>query len=179
MAGTRTTLTITDGKAKNVKLPIGTYSVKSIRIPGYTDAAAQGFTVTKDTTTATILLTASGVLTVNVVDEAGNPITSGFLQFSNADASASYGAPVKIEDGVAVFSHVPYDGVNPVELWVNQLATDDDHERITTPQKVEMAALAKEITIVNPRKAQIITVKVKDSVYPGITEINGEIVVKG
>lgn len=174
MADQERTINFVNGVAENVTLPVGNYTFVSSQIPGYTTATATDFTITRDTQTVTVTLTADGVLNIQVVDDLGNSITAGSLNLSNADGTTVYGSPVDIgTDGTATFNNVPYDTTTPVNVWVDQAASDPDHEPIDTPQAVEMDANPTTETIINDRVTTTVTVNATDANYPGITPLNG------
>lgn len=183
MAKTDHTITFVDGVAENVKLPVGEYTPVpgSITIPGYTDAAVNGFTITADTQTVTLQLTNTGTLRVTVVDDLGAPISGSTLQMSNADGSAEYGAPVITNTaGEASFQNLPYGSTTaPINLWVEQQDTTEGHIRVDPPQAVTMDETPKEVTMVNERITADVDVNAVDANYPGITPMNGSITFNG
>lgn len=181
MAGINHTITIVNGKAENVKLPIGTYTYVSNTIPGYSNGGSvKNFTITRQTTSVEAFISANGELTVNVKDDADAPITAGNVQLSNSDGSTMYGTAVNITEGKAVFSNVPYD-INGIGLYIGQAASDEEHDPIgtTNPVSYSMTATPATTDIVNQRKQAEFTLTLADEFYAGITALNGELVING
>lgn len=183
MTKTAYTITFVNGVAEGVKLPVGHYTPVpgSITIPGYTDAAVNDFTVTTDTQTVTLELTAAGTIHITVADDLGNPIPGSALNLSNADGTQAYGSPVVTDiSGKVDFKNVPHgtDG-NPIDLWINQQDTTEGHIRVDPPQTVVMDGTPKEVNMLNEREAAELTVNAVDAIYPGITPINGDITFNG
>lgn len=169
-----------NGVAQNVKLPIGTYTFVSTTIPGYADATADEFTITKDTQTVEIALTAQGELTVRVVDDLGNVIESGTVQLSDATGETTYGEPETIDtQGEATFANVPYDTNGGVSLWVKQTQSDAYHLPIADPEEVAMTQQDQTETIENERAPLDQNVTAVDANYPGIVPLTGNITVNG
>lgn len=181
MAAANHILTIVNGKAENVRLPIGTYTYVSNTIPGYTNGAAvKSFTITKTTTSVEALISAGGELTINVKDDLDAPITAGFVQLSNSDGSTLYGTAAEISQGKAIFQNVPYDDKG-IQLYVGQAASDEDHDPIgiTTPVSYSMTATPGSVDIINQRKQAEFSLSLSDEHYNGITPLNGELIVNG
>lgn len=181
MAATNHTITIVNGKAEHVTLPIGTYTYVSNTIPGYSNGGTvKSFTITRDTTSVKALIAADGELTINVKDDIDAPITAGNVQLSNANGSTLFGTAAEISEGKANFAHVPYDS-NGIALYVVQAASDDDHEPIgtTNPVPYAMTATPASADIINQRKQAELTLTLSDEYYSGITALNGELVING
>lgn len=173
-------ISVVNGKASQVSLPIGTYTFVSTTIPGYEGATAPSFTIEKDDTEVLIELTAQGQLTIRVVDDLDNPIEDGSLQLSNADGTTTYGDAVDIApDGKAVFENVPYDADGDVEFYVKQLASDEYHAPIETPEAVTMTEQDQTEEIENQRIGADREVTVVDANYEGIVPLTGNITVNG
>ncbi len=174
-------LNIVNGKAENVRLPVGTYTYVSNTIPGYSNGGTvKSFTVTRETTSVDVQIAADGELTINVKDDIDQPITSGNVQLSNSDGSTVYGSVAQIAEGKATFSNVPHD-INGIGLYIGQAASDETHDPIgiTNPVAYSMTATPAATDIINQRKQQEFTLNLSDEFYAGITPLNGDLVVNG
>ncbi|MCQ2442774.1 MAG: hypothetical protein MJ077_06610 [Oscillospiraceae bacterium] len=182
MAATNHTISFVDGKAENIKLPIGTYTYVSNTIPGYSEGGTvNSFTITKDTASLELKITANGELVINVKDDLDAPITAGNVQLSNSNGSVVYGNAADIAEGKATFTHVPYDDINGIGLYIGQAASDDDHDPIgtDTPVSYSMTATPGAVDIMNARKQVEFTLTLSDAFFTGITALNGDLVVNG
>lgn len=175
MAAPTKTVTFVDGKAVGVSMPVGTYTMVSNTLRGYTTATAAPFTVTPGATQVTVKLTAAGTLTVHVSDDLDDDIIAGSLQLCSQDGLTLYGSPASIgTDGVATFQNVPYDSITPLTLWVKQLQTDYLHNVFPGVQSVLMAEATQTLELLNERKSSTVTVTAQDAVYADIVPLNGE-----
>ena len=182
MAAEERTITFTNGESGPVTLPAGTYTFVSSTIRGYegNGVTATDFTITQDGQQVVIEITADGVLTVNVVDDAGAPVTDGSLVLADSTGATEYGDPVPISgSGTATFNNVPYDADDPVDVWIKQLATDDTHIAMTGTQAEELEERTTEATILNQRKTMTVTIKTVDANYEGLVPLNGSLVFQG
>lgn len=173
------TITFTDGQARNVSLPLGKYTYVSSTIPGYTDAAVEGFEVTENTKLIELVIAANGKLKVHVIDDLDKEIVSGSLQLSNSTGTTTYGDAAIINKGYATFRNVPYDEANGIPVWISQPASDDDHDPIETPQAELLTDETTNATIYNQREVKTMTIKLEDANYPGITPLTGSITFVG
>lgn len=179
MAASDYTIRFTNGVSEKMFLPVGTYSVKSIQIPGYENAATDTFTITRDTQYIQILLRADGVLRVLVKDDQDTPITDGTLQLSNGSGSTTFGSEMNIVNGVAVFRNVPYNEYPAIQTWIKQNGSDADHDPIAAPQAVALKENPQTVTIRNLRKQAEVGFTAVDPIYTGMVELTGSIVVTG
>lgn len=177
MAATNHTLTFVNGVAV-ATLPVGTYTYVSSSVAGYKDATIESFTVTPQTTSLALTITANGNLTINVMDDLDTPITAGSLQFSNNDGTVKYGSAVEITDGTATFANVPYDE-NGIALFLSQEGSDESHVPIDTPQAISMTTSPQTENVLNERKPITFNMNLSDAIYEGITALNGDLVVNG
>lgn len=180
MAKTTRTLTFVNGVAQNAQLPIGTYTVGTINIPGYGNAVVPDFTITKDTTEVTLLLMARGTLTVQVKDDLDNVITAGAVRLSNQTGTIGYGEEKTIgTNGIATFENVPYEDETGITVWANQTATDAYHIVNTVPVGVNMNAPTVSAEIIDERQPISVDATAVDANYPNVLPLSGTIEVTG
>lgn len=181
MAATNITIPFTNGTATVDNVLVGTYTYISNTIPGYQGATMPDFSINTAQTNIELKLSASGTLTVNVLDDVGKPIQSGSVQMYATDGTTPLGSPVEISNGAAVFNHVPYSG-SGVNFIIKQAATDGDHILNTEPVSVSMTQQTRTVQIINQRVPVQVNFKVVDANYPGIipvSEMDGNVVVNG
>lgn len=177
MANTEYTLNFTNGICSGVELPVGTYSYVRNTIKGYDGGWVDSFTVTPTTTDISIEIAANGILTVNVKDKFGTSITEGDMVLADANHSTTYGTPVQIVSGVAIFSNVPNDS-NGLSLYLAQNSSDSRHYPLPDPPKeINMNQPDVSVDVLNELKPIPVTINMSDKYYRDITEITGSVVV--
>lgn len=144
---------ITNGSGSSY-MKSGTYSV-SVSAYGYdpTTLTPTTYTATDTTGTGNFTVEANGTLTFIVNEDgaagASTLITDGYIVMTNADGSATYGLPIRIENGIAVFPNVPYVDGTGYPLYFKQTSSDGMHNPYDGVITVIMDAATKTVYVQN------------------------------
>lgn len=171
------TINFVNGVSGEETLAVGTHKYVSNTIPGYTNATMEDFTVPAESTQPIALkIAASGTLTVNLTDADGNPMQGGSFRLSNADGTEFYGEAVAVNNGVAVFEHVPYDPEDGITIYVAQTAVTPGYAPIAAPAEVTMDSAAETLNLTNSALTTA-TFTLEDQYYPGMVPLTGTVTV--
>lgn len=179
MAKTDLPITFTAGVADNISLPIGTYTLVSSAIPGYTDGTIPEFTVNSDTTEVNLQITAQGTIVVTVTDDVGGVVQSGTIALADQDKEPSYGNDVTIVNGQATFANVPWIQGTGLPVYLFQKTTDANHTVPDTTTLVTMDQVSKTATVTDGRMSKSVRFTIVDANYAGITPLTGTVTVNG
>lgn len=170
-------ITITDGEGSE-RILNGSYTVTA-DVTGYNNVSItpDSVIVEPGINTYNFTIAATGTLTLHVTEDGtpgGTPVAGA--TFVRCDSSGTaYGTPVVSDaNGDAVFPFVPFDAVNPPNIYYRQTASAPDHEFDGTLQIVTMTTSTETFEVENPLAA-LRTVNLTDTNYAGLPIESGEI----
>jgi len=179
MSDFKRVLTFKDGRTASVTLPVGTYTVTGIDIPGYTrGATVREFTVRKRGDVIPLELIGGCMLTAHVRDEEGDSIEGAELLLTDRSGDRAYVKGKRTnESGNVFFKNLPYDSNKRLKVWVKQISSDRSHAKQEELEQVVLDKAEEVAVLVNPTNKQV-TFTVKDENYPDMVELTGSITIQ-
>ncbi len=173
--------------AKNIIINNGTGSASMINgnydvtanVTGYDNSSISpsNVQVIAGTNNYALTIAATGSLTLHVTEDgttSGTPIVGATFIRTDSEGNEYGNAITTNQEGNAVMSNVPFDTTDAPTIYYKQIASDGEHEFISTVQSTTMTASTSTIEIENTPGASR-TINLTDANYPNLPITSGTI----
>lgn len=164
------TINITNGVGTS-ELINGTYTVTA-NVVGYNNSTISPASIemVDGTNTYDFTISADGTLTLHVTEDGtstGTPIVGATFVRTDSEGN-EYGSPIVTNaEGNAIFNNVPYASTSAPLIYYKQIASDGNHEFVTTVSNTTMADSTETIEIENT-PGPLRTINLTDANYENL-----------